>query len=138
MKQKDFYNSTAWKYCSRYVLLYYSRDGLVQCSTCGKWYQLPNKLIQCGHLHKSDSNRSVSFNFYNLAPQCYKDNKFFSGKPDVMRDWLIRKHGEDSIIRLDYEKNIYLKLDDYQMAVYKEHYKQLFNELVKTKSNPWK
>lgn len=138
MTQPEFYASTAWRYCSRYVLLFYSNNGNVQCSTCGKWYSLPNKLIQCGHLHKSDRHKSTAFDFHNLAPQCYSDNKYFSGKPDVMLGWLIEKHGRETMEMLDIKKNNICKLDKFELDIIKDHYKKLFNELVKTKGNPWK
>ena len=138
MKQKDFYNTSAWKYFSRYILLYYSNNNVVQCSTCGKWYILPNKYIHCGHLYKSDKNRGIALDFHNAAPQCYRCNVYFSGQPDKMRDWLIKKHGIENMDRLIVRKNIAKKLDKFELDVYKEHYKTLFNELVRKKKNPWK
>jgi hypothetical protein len=111
---------------------------MVQCSTCGKWYSITDKLMQCGHLHKSDSHKSVCLDFFNLAPQCYRDNKYFSGKPDIMREWLIRKHGEKSIELLDIKKNNICKLDKFELDIIKDQYKKLFNDLVKIKGNPWK
>lgn len=137
MKQKDLYNSTAWKYFRQYVLLFYSNNGQVQCSTCSKWYQLPNKLIQVGHYHKSDQHKSVAFEFNNTGPQCYRCNTYFSGRPDVMRKWLIEKHGLKAIELLDIRKNNALKLDKFQLDIYKEFYKNKFKELVKLKGNPW-
>lgn len=138
MKQKAFYDSTAWKYFRQYVLLFYSNNGNVQCSTCGKWYQIPNKFIQVGHYHKSDRHRSVCLEFNNVAPQCYTCNKYFSGRPDVMRNWLIEKHGLKAIELLDIKKNNFLKLDKFTLDLFKDQYKKLFNDLVREKGNPWK
>lgn len=140
MKIKDFYNSTAWKYCSKYVLLYYSNnEGYVQCSTSGLWYACNDKRIQCGHYYKADSHKSTAFEFTNLAPQSYKDNRYFSGKPEVMREWLIKQHGIKAIESLDIKKNNICKLVKVEFDYWKEHYKKLFNELVKEKGfNPWK
>lgn len=138
MKQKTFYDSAAWKWFRQYVLLYYSNNGIVHCSTCGRPYQLPNKLIQVGHLHKSDRFRSVCLEFTNVAPQCYADNVYFSGKPDIMREWLIEKHGLKAIELLDIRKNNTIKLDKFTMDLIKDEYKAKFNELVKIKGNPWK
>lgn len=139
MKQKDFYKSRAWYYCSRYVLLYYSIDGMVQCSTSPElWYPCNDRRIHCGHYLKADQHRSVAFEFTNLAPQSYRDNKFFSGKPDIMRKWLIEKHGEKAIEKLEIKKHNICKLDKFTMDYWKDYYKKLFNELVKEKGNPWK
>jgi hypothetical protein len=140
MKVKDFYNSTAWKYCSKYVLLYYSNnEGDVQCSTSGRWYACNDRKIHCGHYHKLDSHKATAFEFTNLAPQCYTDNKYFSGKPDVMREWLIKQHGIKAIQRLDIQKHNICKIGKFELDLFKEHYKKLFNDLVRKKGfNPWK
>ena len=139
MKQKDFYNTSAWKYCSRYVLLYYSVDGVVQCSTSPELsYRLPNKNIQCGHYFKSDAHKSLAFEFKNLAPQSYRDNKYFSGKPEIMKNWIEKTHGKGTLKYLEIKKNAAYKLDKSELDFWREYYKKLFNELVKIKGNPWK
>lgn len=136
--KKEFYGSPAWRYCSRYVLLYYSVDGMVQCSTSGVWYRLPDKRIQAGHYLKSDQHHGTSFEFKNLAPQSYRDNIYFSGKPEIMKDWLIGKFGEGVIGYLNTKKNEQYKLDAFEYEKWKDHYKKLFDDLVKIKGNPWK
>jgi hypothetical protein len=137
MKQQDFYNSAAWRYCAKYVLLYYSVDGMVQCSTSGRWYHLPDRNIVCGHYYHSDQHRSVCLEFNNLGPQSYSENRYFSGRPEVMRQWLIKQHGLKAIELLDIKKNNAMKLDKFTLDYYKDYYKNLFNELVKVKGNPW-
>jgi Bacteriophage Lambda NinG protein len=138
-KSADFYNSSAWKYCSKYVLLYYAdHDGIVECCTSGLRYQLPNKNIQCGHYFKSNEHEGTAFEFCNLGPQSYRDNKYFSGKPEIMKEWLIKTHGELVIDFLNNKKNRVYKLDKTELERYKEVYKKLFNDLVKERGfNPW-
>lgn len=139
-KKDVFYQSSAWKYCSKYVLLFYSdSEGYVECSTSGLRYQLPNKNIQAGHYFKATDHAGTAFDFKNLAPQSYRDNFYYSGKPEVMKEWLIKTHGQDIIEYLTRSKNEAYKLDDTEFEKWKEHYKKLFNELVKKKGfNPWK
>jgi hypothetical protein len=80
----------------------------------------------------------VALNFFNVAPQCLRDNKYFSGKPDVMYQWLLQKHGQDKMDELLVAKNKPQKLDPYEMELIKNDYKQKFKELVKVKGNPFK
>jgi len=35
MKSKEFYKSTAWKWFSKFILLYHSKDGICICASCG-------------------------------------------------------------------------------------------------------
>jgi hypothetical protein len=139
MKQVDFYKTRAWFYCSKYVLLYYSIDGMVQCSTSPQlWYPCNDKNIQCGHYLKANLHRSVAFEFKNLAPQSYRDNHYFSGKPEVMKEWIEKTHGKGTVEWLNIKKNNPMKLDKFTLDYFKDYYKKLFNELVKIKGNPWK
>lgn len=133
------YNSRAWYYCSKYVLLYYAdSDGIVKCSTSGRSYQLPTKNIQCGHYLKATEHAGTAFNFKNLAPQSLADNVYNGGKPEIMKDWLINEHGEDVIEYLNNEKNKAYKLDAMELELIKQYYKSKFEALVKEKGfNPW-
>lgn len=134
------YTSMAWKYCSRYVLLFYSdNDGVVECSTSGRKYQLPNKNIQCGHYYKATEHARLAFEFTNLAPQSYSDNVYYSGKPEIMKEWIKNTHGIDALELLDRLKHEDMKLDDFTLDELKGKYKSLFDDLVKIKGfNPWK
>ena len=138
MTQKQFYKTRAWWYFSRYVLLYYSIDGKVQCCTSGRWYELNDKNIQCGHYKKSDQHRAVALEFKNVGPQCYQDNKYFSGKPEVMSKWIEKTHGKGTLEWLDIKKNNKCELNKLTLDLFKEEYKKKFNDLVKIKGNPWK
>jgi hypothetical protein len=66
-----------------------------------------------------------------------RDNKYFSGMPDKMLDWLTRKHGAEEMQKLLVRKNIAQKLSGFDMNILKDLYKTAFNELVKIKGNPW-
>lgn len=136
-----FYSSSAWRNCSRYILLHYSdEDLMVRCSTSPHLiYHVTDKAIHCGHFHKADSHKSVAFEFKNLAPQSYSDNIHFSGKPEIMAKWIETTHGEGTIEWLDAEKNKTCKLDKYEMDKISKYYLKLFKDELKKRGikNPW-
>ena len=141
MKSKKFYSSTAWKYFSRYILLYYSLDGkTVQCFTSGKTLTLGTKECCCGHWIKvfdsgTKTNFSTAFEFTNCYPQSSYDNRRLGGRPDIMEQVIKFIYGIDEIYRLKQLAKKPLKIDFDAIA---KEYKKKFNELVKVKGNPWK
>jgi hypothetical protein len=139
MKPSIFYTTTAWKYCSKYVLLYFSLDGLmVKCSTCGSVLQITERTTHCGHLIKITDSWATAFEFTNLAPQCYRCNHYYGGRPDLMKEFLTSRHGEKEIEKLYIKKHNYCKLDIVSLTYWKNHYKELFDNMVNQKGNPWK
>ncbi len=140
--QERFYQSRAWLNCSRYVLLHYADDDLmVRCCTSPHLqYHITDKSIHCGHFHKSDQHKSVALEFKNLAPQSYSDNIHFSGKPEIMAQWIERTHGEGTLEWLDRKKNQSMKLDKYTLGKISKHYLKLFNAELERRGieSPWK
>ncbi len=136
-----FYTSSAWKNCSRYVLLYYSdSDLMVRCSTSPHLiYRITDKEIHCGHYHKADQHKAVAFEFKNLCPQSYSDNVHFSGKPEKMAQWIENTHGEGTLDWLDKKKNETYKLDKYELDRISKYYLDLLNKELKRRNikNPW-
>jgi hypothetical protein len=140
----NFYTTTAWKWFSRYVLLYYAnKDFAVQCSTSGRWMSITSRKSQCGHYIKvrdmTKTNYSVAFDFRNVAPQSLQDNKFGGGRQDEMRKWLVMVHGEESIKELEIKKNQICRLDKTELDYWAKIYRAKFNELLTEKQikNPW-
>ena len=140
----DFYSTAAWRWCAKYVLLFYAdNNGNVSCSTSGRIYQVTDRNMQCGHFIKvkdgSSTNYSTALDFENLAPQCYQDNRYYAGKPDVMRKWLVEKHGEDAVRNLEIKKFNICKLDDLILSEFAKIYKAKFKELLVSRNikNPW-
>ena len=73
-------------------------SGLVRCVTCGSihfWKQ-----ITLGH-YISRSHHSVRWYLMNVAPQCVRCNSFRGGEQHKMRAFLVSKHGEEAIKRIE-------------------------------------
>lgn len=137
-----FYTSSAWLNCSHYVLLHYSdEDLMVRCSTSPHLiYKITDKEIHCGHFIKADQHKAVAFEFKNLAPQSYSDNVHFSGKPELMAEWIDKTHGQGTVDWLNVEKNKTFKLDKYELDRISKRYLKLLNEELKRRNikNPWR
>ena len=137
-----FYSSSAWRNCSRYVLLHYSdEDLMVRCSTSPHLiYHVTDKAIHCGHFHKADQHKATAFDFKNLCPQSYSDNVHFSGKPEIMAEWIEKTHGKGTIEYLDIRKNETLKLDKHELNLISKYYLNLFNNELEKRGikSPWK
>jgi hypothetical protein len=139
--QEKFYQLTAWKNCSKYILLHYADDDLmVQCCTSGRFYRVNDPNLHCGHYFKSNEHRAVAFEFKNLAPQSASDNTKKGGLPEVMAEWIERIHGAGTIEWLNQKKNETLHLDKVTLDQISKHYLNLFNEELKRRGikNPWK
>ena len=144
-KKFDFYKTKAWKLCSHYVLLYYANDDLmVQCSTSGKWLKITDKNCHCGHFIKvkdgSKSHYSTSLLFENLAPQSLQENRYMGGRPEVMKEWLINKHGKEKIDNLEIIKNNVCHPDVLFLEYWEKYWEKMYEELLykKNKENPWR
>lgn len=136
-----FYSSTAWGWCSKYVLLFYADDDLmVRCATSPHLiYRVTDKEIHCGHFIKADQHKAVAFEFKNLFPQSYSDNVHFSGKPEIAKEWIERTHGTGTVEWLEIKKNETYKLDADELDKIASYYKAVFKQLLKERqiSNPW-
>jgi len=143
MKSKDFYKQTAWKWFSRYVLLYYSTDGAVQCVTSGRWYNCNSKNMHCGHLQKvfdtgGKTNFATAFDFTNVLPQCHQDNVYKGGNELKMLEAIEKTHGKGTYEELKRKARQAFRLDAVTLMEISYEYRTKFNELTKTKGNPWK
>jgi len=142
--QFDFYKTTAWKWFRRYVLLYYAnKDGIVKCATSGRYMALGSKNCHCGHYIKvrdgNSTNYATALDFRNVGPQHIQDNTKMGGRQDLMREWLVNQHGEESIKNLESKRRIPFKLNPSTLEEYSVKYKQLFKSLLldRNMKNPW-
>lgn len=137
-----FYSSTAWGWCSKYVLLYYADEDLnVRCATSPHLiYQVTDREIHCGHYLKSDQHKATAFEFKNLFPQSYSDNRHFSGKPEIAKEWIEIMHGPGTVEWLETKKNETYHLDSSEFDKWAKYYKEKFKDLLKQRGikNPWR
>lgn len=139
--QEKFYQLTAWKNCSKAVLLHYADDDLmVQCCTSGRFYRVNDSDLHCGHYFKSNEHKATAFEFKNLAPQSASDNTKKGGLPEVMAEWIERTHGTGTIEWLNRKKNETLHLDKITLEEISKFYLSMLNEELKRRNikNPWK
>ena len=140
----DFYKTTAWNWCRKYVLLYYSQSGYVRCATSGKILRLNTPDCHCGHYIKvrdgNSTNYATAFDFRNLAPQSRQDNTYMGGRQDIMRSWLVERHGEDAIKDLELKRRTICRMDQAELDKWSDHFRELFNKLLieRNISDPWK
>jgi len=132
----DFYSTRAWINCSHFVLTYYANDeGMVQCSTSGKWMHVTDKNCHCGHYIKvrdmSKTNYSVALEFTNLAPQSYQENIHRGGNQIEMRKWLVKQHGEKVIEDLELKQHNICKPDLIYLMYWADFYEQQLEILLK-------
>ena len=141
-----FYSSTAWRYFSKYVLLYYADEDLnVRCCTDPNLqYRITDRNICVGHFVKvfdsNSSNYSTAFDFRNVGPQSIQQNIHFGGNQHEMKKWVDRIHGEGTSKELEAKSKQPFKLDKYTLDIIAEEYKAKFKELLISRviSNPWK
>ncbi|WP_159523745.1 recombination protein NinG [Sunxiuqinia indica] len=140
----NLYQTTAWKWFSRYVLLYYAdKNAVAICATSGRRMSINSKQCHAGHYIKvndmNSTNYSTAFDFRNVAPQYYRDNHYGGGRMDRMREHLVGKHGEDAIKELEAKRHQAFHLDkatlDQIAAEYKAKFKQLL--IDREMQNPW-
>ena len=142
MKPKQFYNTPAWRWLSRYVKLYHSQDGLiVACMTCNRsWMPVKDKNTHAGHLIKFTDSKSVCLEFENVGVQCYRCNRHQGGKQDILRRKLSQIHGLEAIDKLYIQKNNFMKLDKFVLDYYAQFYKEKFDQLLIERNikDPWR
>ena len=143
--RQRFYSSAAWRWFSRYVLTYYSENGITgKCVTCGAIKRLNDKELHLGHWIKvfdaNSSNYSTAFEFTNLGTQCSQCNRFMGGRERLMGNYLKSIHGEDELNRLQELSNRPFKLDDYTIDEIAKEYRNKLHNLLKERKwdNPWK
>lgn len=126
MTQKEFYNTSAWKWLSKLVKLAHSdSNGMVKCATCPTILSWNDGQMHAGHWLKSNEHRSVALNIKNLGPQCYVCNCKRGGMEDSMAKWLNKTFGAGTTELLMIKKNQFLKLDKFTLSAYADQFKIL-------------
>jgi len=76
---------------SKYIRTKYSKNGFVECVTCGRSYEI--KKIQNGHF-MSRKSYSTRWDEENCAPQCYGCNVMQQGQQFLFSKYIDKKYGE--------------------------------------------
>lgn len=144
---EKFYKTKAWKYQSRMVLIansYESSMGRVcKCSTCPRILPINSKNMHCGHYKKvSDGNNSqmnTALTWKNLAPQCDNCNWRMGGRQDLMREWLVRKYGEDEVKKVEITAKTALHSWKIEHSLYESELEKRYNDMItEIGYDPWK
>lgn len=147
MKKKDFYNSTAWRWFSRYIMLsnakYVNGEYKLNCFTCDRAMTIPNRNAQAGHYVKvftsgAGSNLATAFEEKNIHPQCYDCNHNQRGAEVVMAFKIDQKYGKGVAQGLKDRAKVFKKLDRVDLKEIGKTYREKFKELAKVKGDPWK
>ena len=87
---------------SKYIRNKYSRNGMVECYTCGRWNEISK--MQCGHFW-SRKHQSVRWHEDNARPQCYSCNVMMYGRQFEFGNKLLAEIGEQRFQVLEQLKN---------------------------------
>ena len=147
MKSANFYRTTAWRYCSRSILLHHSfksnGEQCVKCCTCNKVMLCKSPDSHAGHLVKvfngsAQTNYGTAFDERNIYPQCKQCNWKMGGRELEMLDFAKTIHGDDIydvLKQVNRERHTMNKAD---LQEQRDKWKKRFEELVSEKGNPWK
>ena len=110
-------------------------NGLVRCCTCGKVikWKMPDGSAQTGHF-ESRGHFAVRFMKENCGVQCLKDNYFMEGAKIKMRQYLVKRYGEDEVLKIERLAKLPNKrLSDFELNEIAKFYQSEFKKLVKLK-----
>jgi hypothetical protein len=131
--------STAWRWCSKYILLrdaikYAEKHGMnvpdtVECCSCGRIMPLNSRDSQAGHFISRGMGGAsgVYWDERNIHAQCSQCNRFEQGNQSGYREFMIEEYGE----HIEDELKILHKTRSYKgrIPAIGEMYKQLYKEL---------
>lgn len=115
---------------SRFIRLFYSKDGYVTCFTCGKAYSVTE--MQNGHFIPR-GNMYLRFSIMNCFPQCQNCNEYKDGNEEIYREVLIEKFGEKHVEFLEQKKHEIKKWTDYELDELIEKLEDKIKVMKKTK-----
>ena len=134
MAYKNKYKEQAWKWCSRFIRLRDTDNGVVTCITCGK-KDYP-KYVDAGH-YISRQHNSTFFDERNIFAQCKFCNAPGLGGDDakrVFRERVIERIGEDEVAALEQLSRLPTKISDLELIALTTDFKQKTEALLDEKS----
>lgn len=133
-----FYASRAWIWFSRYIQLKYSDErGMVNCATSGKLMSITDRNCVTGHcirvFESNNTHMNTAFDERNVLPQSFQENRFYGGRPEVMRDKIDKIHGPGTFEELTRKAKTFKKYTDFEMRGLANKYRLLTYELLSKK-----
>jgi hypothetical protein len=122
---------SADNYFSRYIRLYYSKDGFCTCYTCGT--DTPIKELDNGHYQKRE-HKATRYHENNCRPQCKTCNGDVkhNGKQDEFRVNLVNEIGEKEVVEVETLARSIFKVNTKFFRDTSDYYRLKLNELQKT------
>ena len=84
------------------------------------------------------TNNATAFDFRNVLPQCHQHNVHMGGNELKMLDAIEETFGKGTYDELKQKARFPFRLDKVTLKQISDEYRVKFNELAKTKGNPWK
>ena len=84
------------------------------------------------------TNFATAFQFTNVLPQCHKHNVHMGGNELKMLDAIEETFGKGTYDELKRKAQFSFRLNKVILKEISDEYRVKFNELAKTKGNPWK
>ncbi len=115
---------------SKYIRTKYSKNGFVECVTCGRSYEI--KKIQNGHF-MSRKSYSTRWDEENCAPQCYGCNVMQQGQQFLFSKYIDEKYGEGYSQVLLMKSRETVKFADFELQEMIDDYTNRLKVLEKEK-----
>lgn len=133
-----FYQSTAWKWFSRYIKLKHSDHyGACQCATCSKIISITDGNTAAGHCIRvfegNNTYMATALDERNVQPQCYQCNRYYGGRPEIMRNKIDSIHGPGTYTELLAKSKQFKKYTDTELKEIATKYRKLVYELLEQK-----
>ena len=111
---------------SIYIRTKYSRDGLVQCYTCGAVNEIGR--TDCGHFW-SRRYGNTRWDEQNTRPQCRKCNRYQEGNKPAFANALVREYGDGILEDLEIRAKAPFKYNRLEIEKYIQEYKTKLRRL---------
>ena len=114
MKQhgKRYYIKKLDDIFSKYIRLKYSKEGICECYTCGKYNKWQN--MQCGHFF-SRKYYATRWDENNVRVQCVSCNVFHEGEKIIFTQKLFKEIGAEKMQLLGIKKNNIVNLGIFEL-----------------------
>lgn len=101
-------------------------NGIIRCFTCGR--AMTFKIAQNGH-YIGRQYKAVRFSEINCQPQCAACNLFNEGEKVKFRENLVKKYGEQEVIKLEQQKNNRFRMERGVIELLISEYQKKISEL---------